>query len=161
MLSPSHPGPYKATHLTMCDRTVNFSKLSIVCACYLSACRCRGLLRLHLTARQSLRLFFHRPLSQLLHQRQLRYRWSTCRDAYPKTICLDPSDCFAHCKLDLDNGSYRSFVRTVYRRNVCTAFVLLPGALSTSTPTNRKYLLTPFSLLRPPCHSFGNGCANV
>ena len=22
MLSPSHPGPYKATHLTKCDRTV-------------------------------------------------------------------------------------------------------------------------------------------
>ena len=22
MLSPSHPGPYKATHLAMCDRTV-------------------------------------------------------------------------------------------------------------------------------------------
>lgn len=27
MLSPSHPGPYKATHLAMCDRTVNFSRL--------------------------------------------------------------------------------------------------------------------------------------
>lgn len=23
MLSPSHPGPHKATHLTMCDRTFN------------------------------------------------------------------------------------------------------------------------------------------
>ena len=27
MLSPSHPGPYKATHLAMCDRTVNLLRL--------------------------------------------------------------------------------------------------------------------------------------
>src|SRR6185369_10621104 len=26
-LSPSHPGPYKATHLAMCDRTVNLWRL--------------------------------------------------------------------------------------------------------------------------------------
>ncbi len=27
MLSPSHPGPHKATHLSMCDRTVNDTSL--------------------------------------------------------------------------------------------------------------------------------------
>lgn len=140
MLSPSHPGPYKATHLAMCDRTVNFSALRIVCACCLSVCTCRALLHLHLRVRRLLRPSCHRMCRQVLHLRQLQCRWSICRDAYPKMICPDPIDSVAHCKLDPD-----IVVRTVFLRNACISFVLQPGAQLTSTPTSRKYLLTPSS----------------
>src|SRR6185369_1654943 len=66
--------------------------------------------------------------------------------AYPRMICRDPSDCVAHCKLDPDNGNCYTVVRNDLNRcNVCISFALQPGAKSSSTPTNRKYLLTPFS----------------
>ena len=160
MLSPSHPGPYKATHLAMCDRTVNFSGLKI-CACCLSICTCRALLHLRPTVRRLLRPSCHRMHCQVRHPRQLQFRWSVCRDAYPRMICCRPRDSVAHCKLDSDNGSCQFVVRTVFLRNVCISFVLQPGAKSSSIPTNRKYLPTPFSSYGLRGHSFGKVCANT